>query len=78
MHLETFKIFCDVIETGSFSLAASKNFLTQSAVSQQIRRLEEHYDRQLIERSRGCIRLTQAGEALYQVGKEKLPKVSAD
>ncbi len=70
MHLETFKIFCDVIETGSFSLAASKNFLTQSAVSQQIRRLEEHYDRQLIERSRGCIRLTQAGEALYQIGKE--------
>ncbi len=70
MHLETFKVFCDVVETGGFSRAASKNFLTQSAVSQQIRSLEEHYGRQLVERSRGRIRLTQAGETLYQVGKE--------
>ncbi len=70
MHLEIFKVFCDVVETGSFSRAAAKNLLTQSAVSQQIRSLEAHYERQLVERSRGRIRLTQAGEALYQVGKQ--------
>ena len=70
MHLEIFKVFCDVVETGSFSRAASKNLLTQSAVSQQIRSLEAHYNRQLVERSRGRTRLTQAGEALYQVGKQ--------
>ncbi|MEZ5432364.1 MAG: LysR family transcriptional regulator [Verrucomicrobiales bacterium] len=35
MHVETFKIFCDVIETASFSQAAERN-ITQSAVSQQI------------------------------------------
>jgi NAD(P)-dependent dehydrogenase (short-subunit alcohol dehydrogenase family) len=40
MHIETLKVFCDVVETGSFSIAASQNFITQSAVSQQLRALE--------------------------------------
>jgi len=70
MHLETLKVFCDLAETGSFSLAASKNFITQSAVSQQIRSLEERYSRELVERSKGHVRLTPAGEVLYRAGKE--------
>lgn len=70
MHLETLKVFCDVVETRSFSTAASQNFVTQSAVSQQIRMLEERYGRQLLERSRGNVQLTPAGEILYQVSKE--------
>jgi DNA-binding transcriptional LysR family regulator len=37
VHIETLKIFCDVVENQSFSLAASQNYITQSAVSQQIR-----------------------------------------
>lgn len=74
MHIETLKVFCDLAETGSFSLAASKNFITQSAVSQQIRSLEERYSRELVERSKGHIRLTPAGEVLYQAGKEIIQK----
>jgi DNA-binding transcriptional LysR family regulator len=70
MHLETLKVFCDVVETRSFSAAASQNFVTQSAVSQQIRALEERYGRQLLERTRGNVQLTPAGEILYQVSKE--------
>jgi DNA-binding transcriptional LysR family regulator len=70
MHIETLKVFCDLVESGSFSLAASKNFITQSAVSQQIRSLEERYGRELVERSKGHVRLTQAGEVLYQAGKD--------
>jgi len=74
MHIETLKVFCDLAETGSFSLAASKNFITQSAVSQQIRSLEGRYGRELVERSKGHVRLTQAGEVLYQAGKEIVQK----
>lgn len=74
MHIETLKVFCDLAETGSFSLAASKNFITQSAVSQQIRGLEERYDRELVERSKGNVRLTQAGKVLYDAGKEIVHK----
>ena len=70
MHLETLKVFCDVVETRSFSVAASHNYITQSAVSQQIRMLEERYNRRLLERTRGNVQLTPAGEVLYQVSKE--------
>ncbi len=74
MHIETLKVFCDLAETGSFSLASSKNFITQSAVSQQIRGLEERYGRELVERSKGNARLTQAGQVLYEAGKEIVQK----
>jgi len=70
VHLETLKVFCDVVETRSFSVAASHNYITQSAVSQQIRMLEERYNRRLLERTRGNVQLTPAGEVLYQVSKE--------
>ena len=70
MHLETLKVFCDVVETRSFSIAASQNYVTQSAVSQQIRMLEEKYGKQLLERTRNNVQLTPAGEILYQVSKE--------
>ena len=70
MHIETMKVFCDVVETRSFSTAASQNFVTQSAVSQQIRALETKYGCKLIERTRGAVRVTPAGEIVYQASKE--------
>ena len=70
MHLETLKVFCDVVETRSFSAAASQNFVTQSAVSQQVRALEERYGRRLLERTRGHVQVTPAGDILYEVSKE--------
>lgn len=70
MHIETLKVFCDVVETRSFSTAASQNFVTQSAVSQQIRALETKYECKLIERTRGAVQVTPAGEIVYQASKE--------
>ncbi|MGO9057420.1 MAG: LysR family transcriptional regulator [Candidatus Binataceae bacterium] len=70
MHIETLKVFCDIIESGSFSFAASQNFVTQSAVSQQVRSLEEKYDCRLIERGRTGVKPTDAGQLLYTAGKE--------
>jgi len=72
MHIETLKIFCDVVENQSFSLAASQNFITQSAVSQQIRGLEERYGKRLLERKRGSVRPTAAGEILHRASREML------
>jgi len=70
MHLETLQVFCDLVETGSFSAAASQNFITQSAVSQQVRALETRFDHPLIERTKGHVRPTPAGQLLYEVSKE--------
>lgn len=74
MQIETLKIFCDLVETQSFSQAAEVNFVTQSAVSQQVRALEEKFKRRLLERVRGRreISLTEAGEAFYQESRQVL------
>jgi DNA-binding transcriptional LysR family regulator len=74
MQLETLKIFCDLVETGSFSQAAERNFVTQSAVSQQVRGLEERFKRRLLERVRGRreVRLTEAGTVFYEESRNVL------
>jgi len=74
MHIETLKVFCDLVDLESFSLAAERNFITQSAVSQQIRTLEEKFKRRLLERIRGRrdVKLTPAGEVFYRESKQVL------
>ena len=74
MHIETLKVFCDLVESQSFSLAAERNFVTQSAVSQQIRTLEEKFKRRLLERVRGRreVCMTPAGEVFYRECKNVL------
>jgi DNA-binding transcriptional LysR family regulator len=74
VHIETLKVFCDVVETGSFSMAASQNFITQSAVSQQLRTLESKYHCKLLERGRSGAKPTPAGQILYQASREILEK----
>ncbi len=67
MHIETLLTFCDVVELGSLSRAAQQHRVTQSAVSQQLRALEQRYGRQLIERApRTAARPTAAGQLLYE------------
>ncbi len=72
MQIETFKIFSDLAETGSFSKAAKTNQITQSAVSQQIRALENRFGVTLIERGPRSFALTQEGEAFLSAAKEIL------
>jgi DNA-binding transcriptional LysR family regulator len=68
VQIETLKIFCDLVETKSLSRAAERNFVTQSAVSQQVRGLEEKFKRRLLERMRGGreVGLTEDGEVFYE------------
>ncbi len=74
MHIETLKVFCDLVDLQSFSLAAERNFITQSAVSQQIRTLEDKFNRRLLERVRGRreVKLTTAGEVFYRESRNVL------
>jgi DNA-binding transcriptional LysR family regulator len=71
VQIETLKIFCDLVETQSFSQAAERNFVTQSAVSQQVRGLEEKFKRRLLERVRGRreLGLTEAGRTFYEASR---------
>ena len=56
--------FCEVARQRSFSRAADALALTQPAVSQQIRALEQQLGEQLIQRGPGGFALTPAGELL--------------
>lgn len=58
------KIFQVVVETGSFSLAAERLFLTQAAVSQHIKELEASVGTELFARGRRGVTLTPSGQIL--------------
>jgi DNA-binding transcriptional LysR family regulator len=77
MHLETLKTFCDLVETGSFSKAAQLNFISQSAVSQQLRALETRFAQPLLERNRKGVVPTEAGRILYDECKEIVARFNA-
>ena len=64
MDIQNIRAFLMVAETGSFSRAAEKLFITQPAISKRISTLEFSLDCQLFDRLGKNIRLTQAGEAL--------------
>ena len=70
MQIESFKVFCDLAETESFTRAAQLNNVTQSAVSQQISSLERQFKSLLIERSKKKFRLTREGQVLYEYCKQ--------
>jgi len=71
LYFELFKVYRDVVESGSFSKAAELNFVTQSAVSQQMTFLERHFGKQFFDRGRGRFSLTTEGELFYH-GIEKM------
>ena len=77
MHIESLKIFCDIFDLKSFSKAAESNFITQSAVSQQIRQLERLWKTKLLIRNKNDLALTQEGELLYKEGKMILERFEA-
>ncbi|MDO5070304.1 MAG: LysR family transcriptional regulator [Neisseria zoodegmatis] len=77
IELRHLKTLLALEETGSVSLAAKRVFLTQSALSHQIRALENYYDTPLFERKSAPLRFTQAGERLLQLAHDLLPQVAA-
>lgn len=70
MHVENFKIFSDLVDSQSFSRAAKLNSITQSAVSQQLRAMEKHFNILIVDRSQKQFRLTREGHKLYDSAKE--------
>lgn len=72
IQLEQFKIFESVARNGSFSGAAAELFVTQPAVSQAIKQLEDKLDTKLFVRGQRGASLTQAGHDLYAYVSEAM------
>lgn len=77
MFLRQMKYFTAVVEYGSFTEAAEECFISQSAVSQQIRALEEDLGVTLIVREPRGFSLTPAGEYFYRRAKELLTEAES-
>ena len=71
MDLKKYQIFLQVLEAGSLTRAAEGLGCTQSAVSHAIQTLEQELGFPLMRRSRGGVRLTEAGEAFRFPGFRK-------
>lgn len=76
IELRHLKTLLALEETGSVSLAAKRVFLTQSALSHQIRMLENHYGAPLFERKSTPLRFTPVGERLLRLAHDLLPQVT--
>lgn len=75
MNLHQLRIFCSVVEHGSYTKAAETLFMTQPAVSLQVHALERSLQVRLLERFNQQLTVTEAGQALYQCA---IPMLNAE
>ncbi|ETD73134.1 LysR family transcriptional regulator [Pelistega indica] len=76
LELKHLKTLLALAETGTVSTAAQRLFVTQSALSHQIRSIEEHFNVSLFERKSSPLRFTIAGERLLRLAQEITPLIS--
>ena len=87
IKLELYRIFREVAQTGNFSRAAQNLFISQSAVSQSIRQLEDSLQTRLFLRTPRGVALTDDGHLLFdyvrsalgllETGEDKLAQTRA-
>ncbi|MBP3797351.1 MAG: LysR family transcriptional regulator [Ruminococcus sp.] len=64
--LKQIRYFQSVVKLGSFTEAAEEHYISQSAISQQIKALEDELGVKLLERKKRSFTLTEAGEYFYR------------
>lgn len=72
MNIDTIRVFCDVVRCHSFSRGAKINEVSQSAATQSVHRVEQHFGVQLIDRSKRPFVLTPEGQTCYEGFREVL------
>ncbi|MEW9898339.1 LysR family transcriptional regulator [Chitinivorax sp. PXF-14] len=77
LELRHLRTLAAISESGSLSRAAERLYLTQSAISHQIKALETHYGVELFERKSQPLKLSLAGQGLLQLAETVLPQVAA-
>ena len=78
LNLKYLEAFIRTADAGSFHKAAEAMYITPSALIKQINMLEEEADVPLFERTPRGLKLTKAGESLYQDGRLLLSDADND
>jgi DNA-binding transcriptional LysR family regulator len=66
MHLDSLKLYCDVVRLRSFSRGAAAHGISQSAASQSVQQIESELDLPLLDRSRRPLEPTTEGRAFFE------------
>lgn len=74
MLLKQLEYFVCVVDNNSFTQAATEQYVSQSAISQQIKALENSLGVELMVREKRSFHLTPAGQYLYRSGKKLLER----
>ncbi|MDR3349163.1 MAG: LysR family transcriptional regulator [Acidaminococcales bacterium] len=69
MDLGHYRNFMKIVKTGSISAAARELLIAQPALSNQIKSMEKEYGAQIFQRGARRIKLTDAGQILYEKAK---------
>ncbi len=72
LDLPLLRTFITVVDKQGFSLAANELHRTQSAVSQQIKKLEEMIGQPLLNKQGRALKMTEAGQVVYEHGRQML------
>jgi len=75
MNLEQLEYIVEIAKTRSFSAAASQLHMTQSAISQSVRKLEQELGMTVFERSRQGAVPTEEGKTFIEQAIEILRRV---
>src|SRR5215831_7330884 len=65
VHLETLRLYCDIVRLRSFSRGAEQSFVSQSAASQAVQQLEAELGVALVDRTKRPFVVTPEGEAFH-------------
>jgi DNA-binding transcriptional LysR family regulator len=74
MELYQMKLFVDLAQAGNFTKVANENYVTQAAVTLQIRKLESELGVRLFHRTTRSVTLLEAGQRLLPYAREILQK----
>ena len=77
MLLKQMQYYVSIVEENSFTEAAEKNFISQSAISQAMNSLEDDLGVKLIERKNRSFQVTTAGEYFYRKCKTILSEIDS-
>ena len=75
-NLELYKIFCDVVKYGNISKTAENIYISQSAVTQSIQKLENILGGKLFFRNKKGVELTAEGKKLYEYINDSIDTMS--
>ena len=75
-NLELYRIFCEVVKYKNISKAAENVYISQSAVTQSIQKLEKILGGKLFFRNKNGVELTEEGKNLYEYIGDSIEKMN--